>query len=216
MTNSKRRTPLAAALAGLLLLSACAGGTGLGSVGGFGAYRLVEPGPRRVARDRIEVTPTMAWNRAPRERTDISREENWSLNGPHLDNLTFIGGVKSGEPLVRFQRRTDWRQVPNFRADMTPTEIVGIIETFYRVRGGSVRFEAAALQPRTFLGQPGFQFDYTRLGGDEVERRGRAAAAVIGNRLYMIVFDAAAMHYFPAAVGEVDRIIAGARLLSNR
>jgi hypothetical protein len=44
----------------------------------------------------MEVTPSMRWNRAPHAVEEISREENWTLNGPHLDNLTFIGGVKSG------------------------------------------------------------------------------------------------------------------------
>jgi hypothetical protein len=209
------RSALAGALAAALLLTGCAGGTSVGSALGSGAYGLVEPGPRSVARKRLQVVPTIAWNRSPRAHSDITREENWTLNGPYLDNLTFIGGVRSGEPLVRFQERKEWRQVPNFRADMTPDEIAAIVETFYRVRGGSLRFELSALQPRTFLGQAGFQFDYERLGSDEVERRGRAAAVVIGNRLYMILFDAAASHYFPAAIGEVERIIDSARLLSN-
>lgn len=206
---------IAAAFAALFLLTSCGAGSGVGSVGGFSAYRLVKPEPRRVARERMQVTPGIPWNRAPRTGAEISREENWTLNGPYLDNLTFIGGVKSGEPLVRYQRRSDWRQVPNFRADMSPNDIVGIVDTFYRVRGGSVQFEVTGIQPRTFLGRPGFQFDYKRLGGDEVARRGRGAAAVIGNRLYMIVFDAAALHYFPAAADEVERILSSARLLSN-
>ena len=213
------RKQAAAVLASALLLSACGGGAGLDGGGGYGmygGYRLVEPGPRRVARERMEATPGFAWNRAPRGLYDISREENWTLNGPHLDNLTFIGGLGSGDPIVRFQRRTDWRQVPNFRADMSPTEIVGIIETFYRVRGGSTSFDTKAVQPRTFLGHPGFQFDYERLGTDEVRRLGRGAAVVIGGRLYMIVFDAAAMHYFPAGLPDVERIISSARLLSNK
>lgn len=208
------RKQATAFVASLLLLSGCGAGAGDGGFG-FSTFRLVEPGPRRVARERMEVTPGLAWNRSPRSAQEISREENWTLNGPHLDNLTFIGGVKSGEPLVRYQRRTDWRQVPNFRADMSPTEIIGIVETFYRVRGGSVSFETRAVQPRSFLGRPGFQFDYERLGGDEVRRLGRGAAVVSGDRLYMIVFDAAAMHYFPAGVAEAERIIASARLLSN-
>ena len=41
------------------------------------------------------------------------------------------------------------------------------------------------LRPRTFLGHPGFQFDYDHLGGDEVERRGRAVGAIIDGRLYL-------------------------------
>ena len=54
-----------------------------------------------------------------------------------------------------------------------------MIESFYRIRAGATRFEMTGLQPRSFLGHPGFQFDYEHLGGDEVERQGRAVGAII-------------------------------------
>jgi hypothetical protein len=198
-----------------LLLIGCTAGSGLGGGVGFSPYRLMSPKEHDVARTLL-VTPTVRWNRAPRTVYDIGREENWTLNGPILDNLTFVGGLESGDPLVRWQRRRDIRQVPEFRADMTPPEIASMIESFYRIRSGSVRFEMTGLQPRTFLGQPGFQFDYVHLGGDELERQGRVVGTVIGNRLYMILFDAARMHYFPAAIDEVERIIESARLRGRR
>lgn len=208
------RRSIFAALAALTLLGGCAGGSG-GSLGGFNYYSLVQPRERTVART-IRVTPGMRWNRAPRTLYDIPREENWTMNGPMLDSLAFIGGLESGRPLVRWQNRREIRQVPNFRADMTPPEIAAMIESFYRIRAGSLRFEMTGLQPRTFLGHPGFQFDYTHLGGNELEREGRVVGTVIGNRLYMILFDAARMHYFPATIGEVERIIDSARLRSSR
>lgn len=200
-----------AASAAIALVSGCAGGSGLGGGPGYGYYSLVQPGPERVARNAMTVSPTIRWNRARRSVTDISREENWTLNGPLLDNLSFIGGVESGKAIVRQRRRAE-RQVPRFRADMSPPEIASMIETFYRIRAGSVRFEMTGLQPRTFLGQPGFQFDYDHLDLNEVERRGRAVGAVIGNRFYLILFDAARMHYFPAGIEEFERIAQSARL----
>ncbi len=193
-------------------LAGCGGGAGLGSGYGYGYYSLIQPGPDRVARG-ISVTPTMRWNRARRTFYDIPREENWTLNGPLLDNLTFIGGLESGKAIVRQRRRAE-RQVPRFRADMSPPEIASMIETFYRVRAGSVRFEMNSLQPRSFLGQPGFQFDYSHLDGSEVERRGRAVGAVINGRLYMALLDGTRMHYFPAALPEFERIVESARLSS--
>ena len=193
-----------------LVLAGCGGGSGLGYGSGYGYYGLIEPGSERVARG-MTVTPTIRWNRARRTFYDIPREENWTLNGPLLDNLTFIGGLESGKAIVRQRRRAE-RQVPRFRADMSPPEIASMIETFYRVRAGSVRFEMTGLQPRTFLGQPGFQFDYSHLDGSEVERRGRAVGAVINNRLYMALLDGTRMHYFPAALPEFERIVESARL----
>jgi hypothetical protein len=193
-------------------LAGCGGGSGLGYGSGYGYYGLIEPGSERVARG-MTVTPTIRWNRARRTFYDIPREENWTLNGPLLDNLTFIGGLESGKAIVRQRRRAE-RQVPRFRADMSPPEIASMIETFYRVRAGSVRFEMTSLQPRSFLGQPGFQFDYAHLDGSEVERRGRAVGAVINGRLYMALLDGARMHYFPAALPEFERIVQSARLTS--
>ncbi len=194
----------------LSLTAGCAGGSGGGGYGGYGYYSLIQPGPERVARGMV-VTPTIRWNRARRTFNDISREENWTLNGPLLDNLSFIGGLQSGSHLVRGQRRQE-RQVPRFRAEMSPQEIASLIETFFRVRAGTVRFEMTGLRPRTFLGQPGFQFDYTHLDGDEVERQGRAVGAVINNRLYLTLLDGTRMHYFPSALPEFERIVESARL----
>ncbi|HEV2866816.1 MAG TPA: hypothetical protein VGX37_09885 [Allosphingosinicella sp.] len=197
-----------AALIALGLASGCAAGGG-----GFGpgGYSLVRPGPESVAGGRMTVTPTVAWNHARRTYHDIRREENWTLNGPLLDNISFIGGLESGKAIVRQRRRAE-RQVPRFRAEMSPPELASMIETFFRVRAGSVEFNMTGLQPRQFLGRPGFQFDYTHLDSDEVERQGRAVGAVIDNRFYLILFDAVRMHYYPAGIGEFERIAESARL----
>lgn len=199
------------ALTAAFLIAGCAGGGG--GYGGYGSSRftLVEPREREVART-MRVTPTMRWNRVPRTVTDISREENWTLHGLPLDGLTFIGGLEDGRPLVRWQRRRDIRQVPNFRADMSPPEIASMIESFYRIRAGSVSFTMTGLQPRNFLGRPGFQYDYEHLGGNEVTRQGRVVGTIVGNRLYMILFDAPKRHFFPEIIPEVERIVDSARL----
>jgi hypothetical protein len=206
--KSKR---LFSALAAAALLSGCAGG-GLGGGGlGLTSYRLVRPEAHNVARGSMQVTPTMRWNRVPRGYHDISREENWTLNGPLLDSLTFIGALENDKRIVQ-QRRKDDRKVPNFRADMSPPEIAAMIESLYRIRAGASTFTMTNLSPRPFLGQPGFQFDYDYLGGDEVERRGRAVGAIVNNRFYLALFDAARMHYFPAGLPEYERIVESARL----
>jgi hypothetical protein len=207
MTHRKLLAPLAAAA----LVVGCAGGPGAGEGFGFGYYDLIRPGPEKVAGNRIHVVPTIAWNRAPRSRYDISREENWTLNGPLLDNLSFIGGVQSGKSIVRQRRRAE-RQVPRFRPDMSPPEIASMIDTFFRIRAGAVSFNIRGLQPRTVLGHPGFQLDYDHLDGDEVERQGRAVGAVIDDRLYLILFDAVRSHYFPAGLPEFERIVESATL----
>ncbi|HEX9933343.1 MAG TPA: hypothetical protein VGB08_10925 [Allosphingosinicella sp.] len=202
---------LFAGFAALALLGGCAGGGGYGGGYGFNRITLVEPREREVAHT-MRVTPSIRWNRLPRMANEISREENWTLHGVTLDGLTFIGGLEHGRPLVRWQRRSDIRQVPNFRSDMTPPEIASMIESFYRIRAGSLSFNMTGLQPRTFLGQPGFQFDYEHLGGNELHRQGRVVGAIIGRRLYMVLFDAPRDQFFPQIIPEVERIIDSARL----
>ncbi|HEX8572302.1 MAG TPA: hypothetical protein VF759_06090 [Allosphingosinicella sp.] len=198
-----------AALTALAMLAGCAGGPG----GGYGLryYRLVEPGAESVARDSMVVTPTIRWNKAPRGSDQIAREENWTLNGPLLDGLTFIGGLEHDKRIVQQRRKAD-RKVPNFRSDMSPPEIGGMIESFYRVRAGASEFNVTGMQPRTFAGSPGFQFDYDYLGGDEVWRRGRAVGAIVDGRLYLALLDAARAHYFGAALPEFERIVESARI----
>jgi len=196
-------------VAAIGLVAACAGGPGVDA--GSGYYTLVRPQPQEVARDSMVVTPTVAWNRARRTTYDISREENWTLNGPLLDSLTFIGGLEPGKTVVR-QRRREERQVPLYRADMSPPEIASVIESFYRIRAGSVRFEMTGLRPRTFLGHPGFQLDFDHLDSSEIERRGRVVGAIIGDRLYLVLLEGTRMHYFGAALPEFERIVESATL----
>lgn len=189
-----------------LSLAGCAGG------GGFG-YSLVRPEARAVAAGKMTVTPPRAWNRVPRGFYDIREEENWTLNGPILDSISFVGGLKDGKAIVR-QRRRDDRQVPVFRANMAPPEIVAMIESLYRIRAGAVTFAMTGLKPATFLGRPGFRLDYDYLDGNEIKRRGRSYGAVVDGQLYLMLLDATRSHYFDAAAGDFEAIARGAELRS--
>lgn len=197
-------------LTGLVLaLSACSsvGGEGFG----YGGYSLVRVKEVRVGDNSLAVTPPREWNKISASVfTDIRTVEDWTQNGPYLDGISFVTGLKDGKALVH-QRSRDDRQVPKFRANMTPPEIVAIIESLFRVRGGAVDFTTTALSPRPFLGANGFQFEYTHLDGDEVRRKGRAVGAVIEGRLYLILFDAAQAHYYEASLPDFEAIVNSAR-----
>ncbi len=198
----------AAALA--LSLSAC---SSIGGGGGFGDYYgLVRPRSVSVGDGSLAVTPPREWNRQRRTFFDDVRwVEDWTLNGPLLDDLTFISGLPHGKFLIQTNKR-DAQQVPRFHSDMTAPEIQAMLESAYRVRGGAVEFRTLSLEPRPFLGQPGFQFDYEHLDSDEVWRKGRAVGAVINGRLYLIMLDAVRSHYFPDALRDMEAMAASARL----
>jgi hypothetical protein len=199
---------LAAALC--LALAACAG-----AGGGFSNYySLVRPHSVSVGDGSMAVTPPRPWNRQRRFFfDDVKWVEDWTLNGPLLDDLTFVSGLPNTKRLIQTDSR-DAQQVPKFHSDMTAPEIAAMIESAYRVRGGAVDFRTLSLAPRQFIGQPGFQLDYEHLDGDELWRKGRVVGAVIGGRLYMIMLDAARSHYFPDELKDFEAMVASARLKS--
>ena len=205
------RTPKLILAATALALAGCSstgGGVGLGS----DYYSMVRVRSVQVGDGAMAVTPPRPWNRTRRLFLfeDIRQVEDWTLNGPLLDGMTFVTGLRSGRYLIR-QRRTEDRQVPKFRSDMSAPEITSMLESLYRIRGGATDFRTLSLQPRQFLGYNGFQFDFEHLDTDELWRKGRAVGAVIDGKLYMILFDAARSHYYGNAIGDFETIVASAR-----
>jgi hypothetical protein len=206
VTSSSKFILVAAALG----LSACSS-VGAGEYG-FSDYSLVRVQRVRVGDGRMSVVPPRPWNRhRPVLFEDIRAVEDWTQNGPYLDGITFVTGLKNGKSLIR-QRRTTSQQVPIFRSNMTPPEVAAMIESLYRVRGGAVDFRTVSLQPRPFLGTNGFQLDYEHLDDDELWRRGRAVGAVINGELYLILIDAAKSHYYDATLPDFESVVASARL----
>jgi hypothetical protein len=200
-----------ALLAAALPLAACSS-LGGGEYG-IGDYTLVRVHRVNVGDGGMSVVAPRPWNERRRSILfdDVREVEDWTLNGPLLDGISFVSGMKSGHYLIR-QRRTADQQVPKFRGDMTPPEIAAMLESLYRVRGGAVDFRTLSLQPRAFLGANGFQLDYEHLDSDELWRKGRAVGAVINGRLYLILLDAARSHYYNATLPDFEAIVASAQL----
>lgn len=204
-----RKMKMAFALA-VLPLAAC---STLGDSTDLGVYSLVRVKPTNVGNGSLTVMPPRPWNRQRRFFLfdSVRWVEDWTLNGPYLDSLTFVSGLPGGEYLVR-QRRSEERQVPKFRSNMTAPEVASMLESAFRVRGGAVEFTTTSLQPRQFLGYPGFQFDFEHLDGDEVRRKGRAVGAVIGGRLYLVLYDATRSHYYANALPDFEAMVNSARV----
>jgi hypothetical protein len=206
----KRNIVLLGFAAALSACSSLGGGEGYG----FSDYSLVRVRDVSVGDGSLIVAAPRPWNRhRPELFEDVRAVEDWTLDGPLLDGISFVSGLESGHYLIR-QRKTENQQVPKFRAEMTPPEIAEMIESLYRVRGGAVDFKTLSLQPRAFLGTNGFQLDYEHLDDDELWRRGRAVGTVINNRLYLILLDAAKSHYYDATLPDFESIVASARLRS--
>ena len=199
--------------AAMLPLAAC---STLGEGTDIGLYTLVRSKPTNVGNGSVTVVPPRPWNKQRRFFffDSVRWVEDWTLNGPYLDGITFVTALPSGQYLIR-QRKSDERQVPKFRSDMTAPEVAAMLETAFRVRGGAVDFKTLGLQPRQFLGYPGFQFDFEHLDNDELWRKGRAVGAVVGGRLYLILFDATRSHYYGNALPDFEVMANNARIRSS-
>ncbi len=200
------------ALAALALpLGACS--TLGGSDYGISDYALVRVKRVNVGNGAMSVAAPRPWNRHRATLfEDVPETEDWTLNGPLLDGISFVTGLKSGRYLTR-QRKSADQQVPKFRDDMTAPEIAAMIETLFRVRGGTVEFKTLSLQPRPFLGAAnGFEMDYEHLDSDELWRQGRMVGAVINGRLYLILLDAAKSQYYPDTLPDFEAIVSSAQL----
>ncbi|HEY8591315.1 MAG TPA: hypothetical protein VIL42_00440 [Sphingomicrobium sp.] len=201
----------AALLLSAVSLSACST-VGGDSGYGFSSYSAVNVRRVSVGDDTLTVVAPRPWNRYRTNRFwDVRAVEDWTLNGPVLDGIMFVSGLKNNQAVV-YQRRSDDQQVPVFRSDMTPPEITAMIESLFRVRAGALEFRTLGIKPRPFLGTNGFQFDYEHLDGDELWRKGRAVGAVVNGRLYLILYDAARSHYYEAALPDFEAIVASAAL----
>lgn len=162
---------------------------------------IVEPG-EVVIKERMTVTVPKAWNRYDPASSEFA--EAWTADGIPLDNLWFYAGVGNGKLLRPVTDRNE-KKAPRFQANMTPTEIVEIVETL-TVQDGST-FKLERLTTDVIADGRGFRFDFRSLRKrDEVEIRGSGFGTIRGDRLYLILYSAPATYYYNKHISAVEAI----------
>lgn len=178
------------------------------------AFRIMPAGtPQLIRNSTLTVTPGIDWNRlGPRLGRNA---EAWTLDGHSLNDLNFYAGVADGATLFREVDRRN-RPLPRFSATMLAPEIVQIFESTYRVAARTSLFEVGEVSPATFAGHPGVRFTYRfTIQDEEVRRNGEATGAVIGGKLYLISYEAPAIHYFARNLADYRAIVASATLAAG-
>lgn len=173
-----------------------------------GRFRQVGPGRVSVALSPLSVNASAAWNKVTGTPPG---EEIWTRNGPLIDSITFIAGLRDGGSIVRQTAAAD-RQVPPFHADMSPDDLASMLESYYRITLDVRVFKTTRVAPRSFLGSPGMQLDYEYTGGDEVRRRGCTVLGVHAGRLYLLMLNGTLLHYFEAVLPEFQALVSSATL----
>ena len=173
------------------------------------AYTLVKPGPATVGDGSLKVTAQSAWNSVPATQAP-DWEEAWTLNGPLLETVVFVSGLPEGKSLVKQRKKAD-AQVAVFKADMSPNDLVSMIETTYRV-GGVTVFTVDSVDPAPFLGGTGLKLRFHYSPSDGISRQGSCIMRVIDQKLYLMRLEGVTSHYYAAAEPEFDRMVASAAL----
>jgi hypothetical protein len=177
---------------------------------GCAVYKLVPAEATYVGGNALIVTPTAAWNEVPARTDQTQWEEIWTRNGPLLDTVAFVGGIPDGKKLLVQKRKSD-QQVPAFRADMSPQDLVSMIEASYRVRGITV-FDVESVDPVDFLGGKGVKMRYRYAPNDGIAKKGSCVARVIGKKLYLMKLEGVSSHYFDAVLPEFEQMVATAKI----
>lgn len=183
---------------GIALLQACSSGQ---------PRSLVLAEPREIGKV-LRVTPTLEWSRF---HDRILRAELWTINGPRLDALRFYYGIrKDGTLLQTYGSNT----LPSYRPGMTEHEIMELVASTF-TRSGMSQVATRDLRPFQFGKLDGFRFemDYVSSQGLEYQALAAGAQDPDNERLYLVLFTAAAAHYAPTYLPEVERILASLETL---
>jgi hypothetical protein len=163
----------------------------------------------KVGDSGIVVTPARDWNRLDLKPGKFA--EVWTLDGEQLNDVTFYGGVVSGQPIVR-EHNKKRNPLPKFRSDALLIEIPELLEGTYRAYKRIGNFTLINSKPSQFLGQNGVHFSYDYTDQDGLPRKGEARAAIVSKKLYMVTFDAPRLHYFDRALADYRALADTARL----
>lgn len=171
------------------------------------ANSLVSPGPQaKIARSSLSARPAGEWNRL--SYRGGKNVEVWTLDGDELNKVTFYGGIEVGKPLLKEADKKD-RPLPRVTPNMLITDIPALLESTYRVQFSVSQMSIDSQEPAMVDGHKGIRFTYSFVRNDEdVQRKGEAIGAFVGNRLYLVAYEAPAIHFFDKDV-EKFRQLAG-------
>ena len=161
-----------------------------------GTYSLIDS-ERTSIGEHYSVDPQIIWSSLRNGKV-----ETWTIDGPSLQTLHFVKGLKHGDQLVGGASNANH---PTFKKDMTALEIQEfIVDNFSR--RGYVQVEEMSLRPLKFGHAEGFGFDITYVDPNGLDGQATVAGAMINDRLHLIIYSGIA-HYFTKHQAHVDKLI---------
>jgi hypothetical protein len=154
------------------------------------------------------LRPSADWNGSSSKPGP--RAAAWTKDGLALNSLEIFSGVAAGQPLYR-ERNSKRNPMPKFDPTMLLPELADYFERSFRANNPVADFGIDEITPAELAGIKaiGVRYHYL-LVGDDLTRRGEARLASKAGALYAINFQAPALHFFDAEIGEARGIMDGA------
>ena len=190
-----------------LLIAAAAGA----ATGAAQANSLVSPGAQPgIAHSRLAAKPAGEWNRL--SRVDGRNVEVWTVDGDALNKVSFYGGIASGSALLR-ERDRKHHPLPKVSATMLMTDIPALLESTYRSLGLVDQMTIGEQAPAMLGGHKAIRFAYsTTRADDEVRRNGEGIGTLVDGTLYLVTYEAPALHFFDKDLEKYRQLAASLSL----
>lgn len=180
------------------------------ALAGCATITKVERGEVVVA-ERLVVHLDGPWNQF--EGGAAGGAPTWTVEGFTVDRLQFYVGIKDGAVIAQAPRGDKEQRPLTFRASMEPHEVVALYQNLLTADGST--FTLDRLEPAEFLGGKGFRFHFSMVRKvDEVRLSGIAYGAVRGNELFVIMYSAPRLAFFPRYQSQIEAMARSARLRS--
>lgn len=166
---------------------------------------LVSPGPQaKIARSTFSAVPNSEWNRL--SRRGGKNVEVWTIDGDELNKVTFFGGIEVGKTLLREADKRN-APLPQVTSNMLITDIPSLLESTYRIQLNTTQMSVDTQEPASIAGHKGIRFTYSFVRqDDELLRKGEAVGAFVNDRLYLVTYEAPALHFFDKDVDKFRQL----------
>lgn len=174
-------------------------------------WKLVKQGVAvKVAKSTMIITPAENWNRSTYRAS--KKGETWSLDGPSLNEIYFAAAMVPGDTLYRDPNKKE-KPLPLMRKNMQLSDVPEFFESSQRIAYNTSLYEITGVEPVKFLGQDGVRFTYQfAIEGNPLQYKGVVQAAFAGGKLYLISFDAPAIHFYDRDRAKAETVMASAKL----
>ncbi len=177
-------------------------------------YSKVDTGQRVPVGEGITVTAVGSWASISHQLiAQTGADAIWTVDGPNINQLRFFSAIRNGEAMQ--DAPNDDVVLPVWRVGMTEPDVMEFVEGTYSKVTKAPLIETENLRPHTFLGQPGFAFEYNLVNQKQLEVRGLVIGTQAGGVLRLMIFEAPKLHFFDKDAVSVRTIAASAQLTGS-